>query len=392
MKNMKRYCLVIMILTVLSAAMLYANDAKIRKVESIVDQKGTIKNVNSDNESISENTKNTRKSAFMGIYTEELSLKNARDLNFQENYGVLITGVTRNSPADKQGLKKNDILMQIDDTKLENKDTLDDVLEGYYAGEKVQMTFFQNGEVKEIEFEFGAREADKSFSFDFGSEDKNKKRSVGYGGGTWMPIWVELEMDDVNALVQSVGFSKIADNGLLHTGFGGKIGVGKGFFIGGMGASYGLNKKTNARVNDENVIRRMKYDSSFGGVTLDKRFAISKNIIGSVGCLVGVADQTVEISQSNGDYNWSNYSNQINDSANNYASFNKVYIVAQPKAELLYRLTSWLGLRAEAGYIASYGWHNGWNAKLTGDTFEVVDSPNTKFDCVTVSVGPWFGF
>ncbi|HOE90455.1 MAG TPA: PDZ domain-containing protein, partial [Candidatus Cloacimonadota bacterium] len=327
-----------------------------------------------------------------GIYTEELSLKNARDLNFQENYGVLITGVTRNSPADKQGLKKNDILMQIDDTKLENKDTLDDVLEGYYAGEKVQMTFFQNGEVKEIEFEFGAREADKSFSFDFGSEDKNIKRSVGYGGGTWMPIWVELDMDDVNALVQSVGFSKIADNGLLHSGFGGKIGVGNGFFIGGMGASYGLSKKTNARVNDENVIRRMKYDSSFGGVTLDKRFAISKNLIGSVGFLVGVADQTVEISQTNGDYNWSDYYNQINDSANNYASFNKVYIVAQPKAELLYRLTSWLGLRAEAGYITSYSWHNGWNAKLTGDTFEVVDSPNTKFDCVTVSVGPWFGF
>jgi hypothetical protein len=58
----------------------------------------------------------------------------------------------------------------------------------------------------------------------------------------------------------------------------------------------------------------------------------------------------------------------------------------------MYRVNSWLGFRAEGGYMLSYSYHNGWNADLCGDAYEVENSPNTSFDGFTISVGPWFGF
>ncbi|HPM03244.1 MAG TPA: PDZ domain-containing protein [Candidatus Cloacimonadota bacterium] len=356
-----------------------------------------LNNEESDNESFVQK-------AFMGIFTENLSLKKARELNYPNNYGVLITGVSSNTPAEKHGLAKNDILMRFDNTELIDKETFESVITRYKAGDKIKLTYFRDGKENVTDFEFGKRNSAKvnvgvnKFDFDIDDEGeisiKNKtgKQSVGFGGGTWMPIWVALNMDDVNGLVTRVGFSKVADDGMLFNGGGGKIGIGKGLFLGGMGAGYSLTKKANANVNSVNVIRRLQYHTSFGGVTLDKRFAITKNFIGSFGVMIGGAGQTIEISQSKGDYNWGTFDTQIQDSANNYVKFKKSYIIAQPKAELLYRLTSWLGIRAEGGYIASYGWSNGWEANLTGDTFEVTGSPNTKFDSYTVSVGPWFGF
>jgi len=385
MKNIRR---IMLFIAVTCFTLLLANEGNLTKNNSIVDLNYYL-NIDSVDESISK----SNKSAYLGIYTENMTLKTARENEYNENYGIIITGVLPDTPADQQGLKKHDILMKIDDKIIEDTDKFTDIIESYYAGDKINLQYFRRGEVFEMEFVFGEKKVNSSFSFNFGEQSQEtSKRSVGYGGGTWMPIWVELDMDDVNYLVKGVGFSKIADNGILHTGFGGKFSIGKGLFLGGMGAAYDITKKTNAMVGDENVIRRMKYKSTFGGVTLDKRFGISKNLYGSFGMMLGGASQSVEISQTKGDFSWTGYYQQIENSLNNYTKFQKSYIIAQPKVELLYRLTGWLALRAEGAYIASYGWSNGWNTKLTGDTFESTGSPNTKFDTFTISAGPWFGF
>ncbi|MDP8226241.1 MAG: hypothetical protein P9L89_01180, partial [Candidatus Celaenobacter polaris] len=68
------------------------------------------------------------------------------------------------------------------------------------------------------------------------------------------------------------------------------------------------------------------------------------------------------------------------------------YILLQPKFEMIYRLTDWLGIRAAVGYMLSYSYHSGWNANICDDIFEVTNSPETKLDGLTISVGPWFGF
>ncbi len=380
---------------------------KVRQIETIVD---TVKSEDGSKRIIinmteeDEDDNSSAPKAFMGVFTENLTLKKARELKYNYNYGVLITGVTSNTPADKQGLSKNDILMKFNDTELTDKETFENVIARYKAGDKIKLTYHRDGKEEVIDFEFGKRSTNININIgdpeiDFDEDEginiakiKENKTSVGYGGGTWMPIWVALDMEDVNDLLGRVGFSELNEDGLLFNGGGGKITIGKGLFLGGMGAGYSIAKKKNAVVNDENVIRRYSYATSFGGVTLDKRFAITKNFIGSIGLMIGGAGQTLEISQTKGDYDWDDFHNQITDSVNNYAQFKKSYIIAQPKVEFLYRLNSWLGFRAEGGYIASYSWNNGWDSNLTGDTFEVSNSPDTKFDTYTISVGPWFGF
>lgn len=343
---------------------------------------------------------------YLGIYPVTVSPKKSKELGYVYNYGILVTGVVTNSAADKQGLVKNDILMKFDNKELTDQDTFNEVLDGYKGGDKVNLVYFRDGKENQMEFTFGSKKEaisissedfdEEDFDIDFDNVGKSSKKgkSVGYGGGTWMPIFVDLNMDDVNSLITrpGIGFSSIKEDGILFNGGGGKIGIGKGLFIGGMGAGYSTTSKTNATVGTTNVIRRLSYSTGFGGVTLDKRFAITRNFIASFGMMIGGASQTIELSQTEGNFNWGTYDTQIQNSMSNYIKFEKSYILAQPKMELLYRLNSWLGIRAEGGYLKSYSYTNGWKCKLAGDTFEFVGSPDTNYDAYTISVGPWFGF
>mgnify|MGYP006281203367 FL=1 len=169
--------------------------------------------------------------------------------------------------------------------------------------------------------------------------------------------------------------------------------IGKGYFLGGMGCGYSIDRKIDHTTTDNTpVVRRMQYSVSYGGVTLDKRFAFSRKLVSSLGFMLGWGGNNLKISQTNGDYDWDELNANMDSSANNYIEMEKNYILFQPKVMLMYRITSWLGLRAEAGYMLSYSYHNGWDVNLCEDSFELTDSPETSFNGMTASIGPWFGF
>ena len=183
MKNIRR---IMLFIAVTCFTLLLANEGNLTKNNSIVDLNNYL-NIDSVDESISK----SNKSAYLGIYTENMTIKTARENEYNENYGIIITGVLPDTPADQQGLKKHDILMKIDDKIIEDTDKFTDIIESYYAGDKINLQYFRRGEVFEMEFVFGEKKVNSSFS-NFSDQPKNIKRSVGYGGGTWMPIWVEL--------------------------------------------------------------------------------------------------------------------------------------------------------------------------------------------------------
>jgi hypothetical protein len=59
----------------------------------------------------------------------------------------------------------------------------------------------------------------------------------------------------------------------------------------------------------------------------------------------------------------------------------------------MYRVLSWLGLRAEVGYTYGYSLTKDWRVRgLAGESFEVSGSPDTPFQGMTATIGPWFGF
>ena len=333
---------------------------------------------------------------FMGIFSEDLTLAQAAQKNYHEFYGIVITGIGSNSPAQQYKLMVDDILMKIDDNKITEKDQLLKVMQSYKAGDSVQLTIFRNGEQKVIPFVLGSKsKSEVASSTTSVTIPKKKSHSVGYGGGMWTPIWFMLDTDDVNHIIDHIGgdlasgFDNIPKDGIFMNGGAGKGTVGKGFFIGGMGAGYKLEKKYNVA----DTTHKMTYDVGFGGVTLDKRIHIAHHLTGSLGFMLGGGHQNINIVKykyvSPSGYDW----NDIG-----YVDLNKQmvhlkrnYIVFQPKTEVIYNLLSWLAIRGEVGYMMGYSSQDGWVVMNDGDA-QVSHSPNSTFNGLTFSIGPWVGF
>jgi serine protease Do len=71
--------------------------------------------------------------AFLGVVTEE------------DDKGAKITDVTNNSAADKAGLKEGDIIVRVDDTKIENHEQLSKTITKHKPEEKVTVVYLRDG-------------------------------------------------------------------------------------------------------------------------------------------------------------------------------------------------------------------------------------------------------
>ncbi len=325
---------------------------------------------------------------YLGVVTEDMTLSQAADFGYNKFYGVLITRVVPDSPARVQRILPDDIIMEIDGQRVLNRRIFTNLVNSYNIGDTVTMKIFRNRQEMDINFTFGSRQEGAQA---IGEPTVTKKKiSVGEFGGSWIPIWFIPDMDDVNHLISSFGFTEIDDKGQFLNGGGAKINVGKGLFLGGMGAGYSFDRRT--YIPDDDVIRRMRYSVGFGGITLEQRIPIARKLVTSVGSMLGWGNTTLEFSQNDGNYSWDEIASQFNSPSNNYLNVSKSYIFLQPKAEIYYRFNSWLGIRSEVGYILSYSYHSGWNIKDLDDVYEIKNSPDTSFDGLTISVGPWFGF
>jgi len=294
------------------------------------------------------------------------------------------------SPAWTYRLQEDDILIKLDDKDVTNNAVFDKQRKLYRSGDTVALELFRSGEIVKVDFTFGSRQAKNALKE--GEKPTRKKLSAGYGGGSWLPLWISTDLEDVNYLLGNMGFRKLNEDGLLLQGGGGKGPIGKGFFIGGAGYGYTKTGKVQD-ATDESYHIGMNYTNAFGGVTLDKRIPITKNFISSVGFMLGGGGHSLEIMKSNSDYDWDNWSSTFLNSQNTHTEITRHYLLVQPKAELMFRLLSWLAIRGEVAYVYGYAPSDGWKVKGTGnETIDIKHSPNTEYQGLTFSVGPWFGF
>ncbi len=74
---------------------------------------------------------------FLGVSTE------------QNKEGALVLDVTKNSPAEKAGLQKNDIIYKVENTDINNPDDLSKAIRSMKKGEKVKVYFLRDGKKKD---------------------------------------------------------------------------------------------------------------------------------------------------------------------------------------------------------------------------------------------------
>ncbi|HTD94442.1 MAG TPA: PDZ domain-containing protein [Chitinophagaceae bacterium] len=79
--------------------------------------------------------------------------------------GADVQSVTKESGAEKAGLKEGDIITKIDDKKIEDPDDLSAAIKGHKPGDKVNVTYLRDKKEAKVSAELGKWQGMSSFSF-----------------------------------------------------------------------------------------------------------------------------------------------------------------------------------------------------------------------------------
>ncbi|MCR4439654.1 MAG: PDZ domain-containing protein [bacterium] len=99
-------------------------------------------------------TKGERR-AWLGVYLQELDKERRKELGVKEGKGVLVIEVVPNSPADKAGLKEDDVIVRMNGREVEDPDDLIDAVRAQKPGDKVKVEYVREGKRREVEVTLG---------------------------------------------------------------------------------------------------------------------------------------------------------------------------------------------------------------------------------------------
>ncbi len=102
---------------------------------------------------------------YLGIYTEEVTKENASRYGLREASGVGISGVAKNSPAERAGLKKGDVILKFDDEAVTNARKLTRLINEASPDHTARLTITRGGAEQTISATLGKRE--EQFARDF---------------------------------------------------------------------------------------------------------------------------------------------------------------------------------------------------------------------------------
>ena len=92
---------------------------------------------------------------WLGVSIAEVTDDDLSRLKLTEAKGVLIRGVMAGEPAERGGVKPNDVLTAIDGTPLDTPRDLQRVVAAAKVGKKVRVTLLRDGKPNEVEVEIG---------------------------------------------------------------------------------------------------------------------------------------------------------------------------------------------------------------------------------------------
>lgn len=88
--------------------------------------------------------------AWLGVAIQNITPEMAKALKLKSTNGVIVSNVERDSPADKAGLKMEDIILELDGREVSNSVALSTRVANSTPGENMTLKILRNGEMKEI--------------------------------------------------------------------------------------------------------------------------------------------------------------------------------------------------------------------------------------------------
>ena len=94
---------------------------------------------------------------WLGVVIQDIDRDLADAMGLDTSQGVLVSDVMKDSPAQKAGLQREDVILQVNDTQVDNTGQLRNTIATLGAGAEVTLTILRDGEEKEITLTLGER-------------------------------------------------------------------------------------------------------------------------------------------------------------------------------------------------------------------------------------------
>ncbi|MCD6525996.1 MAG: DegQ family serine endoprotease [Desulfuromonas sp.] len=95
---------------------------------------------------------------WLGVTIQQVSEDLANSFGLHDATGALISAIAKDSPAARAGLKRGDVILRLNDQKIESMNDLPRLVADIPVGEKAQVTIFRQGEEKIFAVEIGKLE------------------------------------------------------------------------------------------------------------------------------------------------------------------------------------------------------------------------------------------
>ena len=102
---------------------------------------------------------------YIGIYLKEINRELSEYFGVKEGRGLLVAKVSKDSPAEKAGLKVGDVIVKADGIRIERARDLTGVIQDKEKGEKIKLEVLRNKKVRSIEVEIEEERSGFSYSY-----------------------------------------------------------------------------------------------------------------------------------------------------------------------------------------------------------------------------------
>lgn len=114
---------------------------------------------------------------WLGVYIQTITPDIAKALNLDRAKGVIISKVQKDSPAEKSGLKNEDVVLKFNGKEVNNSTELSTWVAGSSPDAKITLTILRDGKIKDVTVKLGELTPDKQNLA--GNENSNKFDKVG---------------------------------------------------------------------------------------------------------------------------------------------------------------------------------------------------------------------
>ena len=114
---------------------------------------------------------------WLGVAIQDLTKEMAEYYGLKDRKGVLVAEVFEGDPADKAGIKAKDIILEVNDKKIETSRQLTAMIAGLEVGEKARVEVFRDGKRKTFMVKLAKRSNEKLVSR--GTPEKQEEEELG---------------------------------------------------------------------------------------------------------------------------------------------------------------------------------------------------------------------